>query len=243
MSILFDIILIVIAAFVVYRGYKKGIVKSVMGLVTTVVAVIVAYAFSPYLAATLNENVFLPSVSSGIEGTITSLAEEGDGTTFVEMASEMPDVLSQILKKYQVSEESFAEVAPAADQAGSEGVKGISDFIATPVATIISNVCAFIIVFIAAVIVLKLVTLLISTIFKAPVLRTVDKTAGLVFGIIHALVVLWILSIAIDFGVSAAGSVSPDWFGKEVVENSLVLRFFSGFNPIGFIGGILDYKG
>lgn len=243
MSIIFDIILIVIAAAVICRGYRQGLLKSVMGLATNVVALIVAYAFSPYVSDWLFNNYFLSEISSGIKSTVASVFGGGGEYDFMKMVNEMPEVLSQMLEKYRVSESSLAEFVPSVQDAGESGVSKISEFIATPAASVISNVLAFIAVFIAALIVLKIVSALIAFVFKAPVLKTVDKTAGLILGIVNAVLILWILSLALSLGIEAAGSLAPSWFGEKVIQNSFVLKFFSEFNPMRFISSLLEYNG
>ena len=64
----------------------------------------------------------------------------------------------------------------------------ISKAIAAPSASAMSNVVSYFIIFVAALIILKIITIVLSAVFELPVLRTLNRTAGLVFGILCALV-------------------------------------------------------
>ncbi len=238
-----DIILVVLAAIIIIAGWKKGIVKGLLSLATNLVAAFVAYAFTPKLSALIYGNFILQKISSGIEKTIGSLAKSGDGYDFTKLIEDMPDVFSNVLTKYGVSAESVEKFNGAMTETGEAALEKISNFIASPVASVISNVIAFIAIFIVAIIVLKLVAKIITAIFKAPILKTADRFAGLVFGCVNAVLVLWILSLVISHGVVALGSVAPDWFGQKVVDHSVILEFFASFNPLKFADGVISYLG
>ena len=74
MGIILDIILLIIAAVCVIYGAKKGFFKSVMSLVTSVLALLLAYTFTPPLSNTLYNNVVLSKVGGGIAKTFASIA-------------------------------------------------------------------------------------------------------------------------------------------------------------------------
>lgn len=242
MSIIIDILLVVIAVSTVVTGYKNGLVKSVLSFVRSVVAALVAYAFTPYLAPMFYDSFILKKIADGIEKTVASLAKTSEGYDFVGLIEEAPKVLSQMLEKYGVSIESLNEHVSGMTETGDVAVRSISEFISAPVATVISNSLAFIIIFAAAFLVLLVVSKLIELIFKAPLLKTADKLGGLVLGAVNAAVVLWVLSIVISYAVTALGAVAPEWFGANVVEDSIILQFFSKINPLQIIKNVVDYE-
>ena len=236
-----DIILVVAAFFIIRAGWKNGVIKSILSFATTIVAAIVAYAFTPKLSAYFYNNWMLQKVSGGIEKTVGSLAKSGDGYDFPKLISDMPEVFSNMLEKYSVKSDSLQNFTDNLKDTGDAALKKVSDFIASPVSTIISNVLAFIIIFLGALIVLKIVSRLILLLFKAPVLNGADKFAGLILGCFNALVMLWVLSKVLSFGVGALGSVAPSWFGEEAVRRSAVMRIFASYNPFTILENVINY--
>lgn len=239
MSIAIDLILIVVAAFIIIRGWKNGFVKSVIGLVCNVAAAFVAYALTPALASFLCKSVFLDKIASGIDATVRSAASTPVGADVSQFLSKIPETLEGTLSKYNVGDDALKGFVAGLSDTGEGAVKKVSEFIAKPTSWILSNAIAFIVLFIVALVILRLVSKLILVLFKAPIIKTADRTAGLILGIITALFVLWVLSLAISAGATALGSYIPKWFG-DTVENSIILKFFAEHNPISIIKDLLE---
>lgn len=240
-NFIIDIVLVAVAVIIIVRGWKNGAVKGILSFAVNIVAAVVAYAFTPKLAALIYDNWILQKISSGIEKTVGSLARSGDGYDFAKLIEEMPEVFSNMLTKYGVKSASLEEFASGLSETGEAALRKVSDFIASPVSTIISNALAFIVIFIVALIVLKLASKLIITLFKAPLLKTADRLAGLLLGCLNAVIILWIVSIVVSHGITALGSVAPSWFGEDVVERSVVLGFFAKYNPLKIIENVISF--
>ena len=240
MGIVIDIILIAIAALIVFRCWKNGFVKSVIGFVCDAVAVVAAYALTPTVSEILCERVFLGKVSDAIDATVRSAAESEAGVNVGRFLTEIPAALAGTLEKYNVSDEALRDfVAKDLSETGEGAVRSVSEFIARPTSRLLSNAVAFILIFVAALIVLRIVSALILLIFKAPVIKTVDRTAGLALGVVNALLVLFVLSLAAAVAVRALGTYLPREF-EGAVDRSVVMRFFSKFNPISVIKNVLE---
>ena len=67
MNAVLDIIIVCIIIFCVYMGYKKGLVKTVMSLLSFVLAYMAAKMFSPPLSVWLGENWVKQQISDIIE--------------------------------------------------------------------------------------------------------------------------------------------------------------------------------
>lgn len=242
MNIALDIILVAIAAVIIFLGWRRGLVKSVIGLVCSVVSVIVAYALTPTVSGWLANSVFIEKISSGIESTVKSAASTSIGTDVSVFLSKIPETLSGTLDKYNVEDGALKEFVSGLSDTGESAVSKISEFIAKPTSWKISNAIAFIGLFVVAFILLRLASKLIIVLFKAPVIRTVDHAAGLALGIVTALIVLWVLSLVLSAGVSALESVLPENF-KNTVNDSVILKFFSNYNPISVIKNVTERIG
>ena len=239
MGIVMDILLLATAFLIVFMGWKRGLIKSVIGLVCDAVSLVVAYALTPYLSGYICDNFVLGKVSEGIDATVRSAATGSAGADVSTFLTSIPETLAGVLTRYNVGDEALRNYISSLSDTGEEAVKKVSDFIARPTSQLISNALSFIAIFVVSLIVLRLLSKLIILIFKAPVLKTADRAAGVVFGLINALFVVWVLSLAISVGAGALGSYMPKWFG-ETVEHSFVLKFLSSYNPISVIKNVLE---
>lgn len=237
-SFILDILLIAICVIVLVTSVKRGFVRTILSIVSSIAAVLLAVVITPSIASIFYDNFMLKIITDGIMGTVQSLAGSGDAESLVAMLETMPEVLDGIISRYNISDETVSAMLEAARN-GDASIQSICETIASPVASMISNVLAFAVCFIVAVIVLKIAIAVIDGIFKFPVLNTVNKAAGLILGIVLAVVIIFVYSpVAVQL-VDALGAVSPEMFGEDVIENTIIVKFFSENNIFGIIESVL----
>ena len=242
MHIAIDLILVALAAFIIIRCWRRGLVKSVIGFVCNVVALVAAYALTPLVSDFLCSHVFLDRISSGIDSTVRSAASTPVGTDVSTFLSKIPETLAGTLEKFNVEGDSLKGFISGLKDTGDAAVEKVSDFIAKPTSQIISNTLAFILLFVVILIILRLLSKLIIVLFKAPVVSTVDRIAGLALGVVNALFILWVVSLVVNVALGALGPYIPTWFG-DTAEKSVIMKFFAKYNPISVISGVLEKIG
>ena len=234
MGIVIDIIILVICGIVIFKAWKAGLIKSVMGLVTGIVSFIAAYSFSPVLGDHIYEKYALKTISNGIAKTLESLSQTAAGTfDLSSMVKEMPDSLVQIIKRYAVDSGKLEEMCSGIKEGTSETVASVAEYIAAPIADTLSGAVAFIILFIGVFVILSLLTFIVDLIFHLPVLNGTNKTLGLIFGIVEALIIAFLVSNVAAAVITSLGSVDSSIFGAHAVEGSFVMKFFSAVDLFG----------
>jgi len=230
MNLILDGILLLICAASIILGAKRGFIKSVMGVCTLIAALFVAYAFTPPLADIIEEQPFMRSISGSITETIKSLSENDGGSYDLKrLFDEMPDAFQQIIDRYDADEEQLTEAVEVQPEAEEGDVTLLSDLIAEPVSNAIAGVLAFLALFVASVIVLKLLTWILDLIFQLPVLKTANSMLGFLFGVLAALLWAWVLSSLAVTLSDAMSSISPELFPEDLVEHTILVKFFSSF--------------
>ncbi len=234
MSILFDLILIVTAAFCIISGVRRGFVRSVINIVTLVAAVICAYMFMPAVSAYLHEQFIEASISAPIEEELSTMAG-GDESGLAQLFADSPAALSELVGRYNTE---LADLVAYYEDAVMEGAQemftSLSRYISDAAAKTVSDVSAFLIIFLAVVLVLKIAGWLLDLVFKLPVLSTLNRTLGLVFGLICAFLYMSVLSVVIVNAIPALTSVYPEQFASASVENTLVLKWIYEYNVFTF---------
>ena len=242
MGIILDIILIAIAAACVIYGLKKGFFKAVMSFVTGIASLLLAYTFTPPLSRLIYENAVIDKVAGSLAKTFASIAEAGkdaaenvvyDLTLLIESAQFQHTVEQCGAESDKV--ESFIGEASG----GYEAVEQVAYFVAEPVSRAVSELCAFIAIFVLSMVALRVLTALLGLIFKLPVLKELDKTLGLVFGIASALFFCFVFSMLAQSVVDILGKLYPGTFGGEIMESSLLVRLLAKYNIIGAITNAL----
>ncbi len=231
MSLFLDIFLLAIMVWCIVYGNKHGFFKSVMNLASGIISLLVSYTFTPALSAFLKEKVFLGAISEGITDTFASAAkvtvdEAGEAVYDFAHMLENPQI-TDVAERYGITEEALTELVEGAGEASYGAIENISATVADSVAGTVSTACAFILIFIIATVVLKIFTSIIGGIFKLPVLKTMDRTLGTVFGVVAAVFFGWVISVALDAALPALVTVAPGVITESTYANTILVRFFS----------------
>lgn len=235
MSFLLDIVLIAICLAIVILATKRGFVRSLMGFVSKLVALVVAYTFTPALASFLKTKYFMDALVSNISTTLRSYVCINGEYNFSALSENLPKPVSDLLARYNVTSETISECVSSAKDGGEAALESVSRAIADPVVTMISTAAAFILIFAVSCLALWIVTAVINSAFKLPVLRTANTVMGFAFGVCSAVLVLFAYSSVMAALVSSLGAISPEWFGEDVIERTLIVRLFSHLDLLGVV--------
>lgn len=231
MNLILDGLILVVCIVTVILGAKRGFIKSVMGVCTLIVSLLVAYTFTPDVSAYIEKQPMITGISDSITETLKSLSKNESGTYDLEkLFTDMPDAFQQILQRYDADTDTLTDAVPPTASSEEDAVDTLSRIIAEPVAGTISDVLAFLGLFTACVIVLKLLTWILDLIFQLPVLKTANTMLGLLVGIVCAFLWAWVLSSLLATLIHAMSSISPELFSDSLVDNTVVLRFFRDNN-------------
>ncbi|MBQ3706562.1 MAG: CvpA family protein [Clostridia bacterium] len=241
MTLAIDAILIFAAVLCIWAGTRKGFVRSVMGLISTLVAAIAAYAYTPVLAAFIRDRYLIGRITDGIDETLRSLAFDTSTDLFNldRVAADLPEPFTAILSRYRIDLSAIVEKMRGFTGVDREAVRSVASDIAGPTANALASAISFLLLFIGAIIVLSLLTLLLDAIFRLPVLKGANTFFGFLFGVLEAAVMVSVLAIVISVLTEALGAFDPALFGPETVDRTVVCRFLLQYNLFDKIYAVL----
>lgn len=244
MSAFFDLFILVVIAISVISGWRRGFVKSIMGLASSVLSYFAAIYFTPYLSSFICEHYVLGALSSEVGETLSSLLwiPSGEARSTMQLFGDMPDALSSILERFGTNTGEFTSRFMSDLPATDELVGKMSDFIVRSTAQMISSAISFAVIFITASVALTIITAVIGFVCELPVLHQLDEFFGLLFGIVSALVYAVVLSIVFVHLASALSVFDPSMFSKDMTDSTYLVKFFSGFR-LEMLTELLSYKG
>ena len=225
MNIVIDVILVAIIGACLVSGWRKGFITTVMNFASFLIAGVGAYLFYPVPADYAYANLFLPKITSIIEGSILS---GGAGMTVTELFAARPQFFVDILNRFSTVD----EVEKFYNSGEALTVTDISEFMAAPLARTISNILCFFLVFIVLLIVLNLITIFLDKICKLPVLKTANTFLGILLGALLGLLFAWLLSAVVAGILPSVSTAYPELLPPTTIEDSVVLRWLHSFNPL-----------
>lgn len=184
MWIIADILIIAIVAFFVYSSLKRGFVKSIMGSVSRIATIILVFNFSAPFGAYLGESAIGDAVRSKIDDKLQIAYEQseddGDVQSLIDNMK-LPDFIS-------------AEIA---------GTNTIADNVADGMREVVFNTVMKVVAGVILYIILRILFMFIiwglGMIVRLPVIGGIDKSLGIVAGVVNAVIVVGILTLAVAF--------------------------------------------
>lgn len=200
-------------------GLRAGFIKMAFSLVSMVIALILTVFISPYVNDLLKGNEKFYGVVK--EKAVQALAldqKEAETTEQAEYIGKLP--LPKSFKETLIENK-------------NKGVDNIKEYIADYVAGTIINALSFMITFAVIFVFLWMISLALNILSKLPILHQINKMAGLIAGLLHGLMIVWILFILLNvfggtqFGQDAFVMIEENVLLSTIYNNNLLLGFVS----------------
>ena len=200
-----DIAILVIISLSAFIGYKQGLVKVAIKMVSFLIAIIVAFAlFKPVSILIINNT----QIDDKIENTIVEKITP-EGLTKEDKAGNELNITSKVV---DTTNNTIGNIA------NTFTVKLI-------------EIVVFLLIFIIVRIVLRFITALADLIAKLPVLKQFNEAGGLIYGIIRGAVLVLIVFAIMLLCEPLIGSFIKDIIetsivAKFVYNNNIILNIF-----------------
>ena len=230
MSLLIDVIVIAAFAGCLIRGIKKGFIKSIIGIVIVIAAIIGSVQFSPALGNTLNDKFVHKSVVSAAKDSIPNVDIDA-------LINEMPPAFKKSLDRFRTDPEDVKELFENSDIEETDDQKRtrIAEKMASPLSKAISRALAFLIIFVVLYLVLFIISIIVCAVVKLPLLRTADKLLGALLGGVSGILLAWGVSLAICALLPHLSVLYDGIVPETVIDNSIVVKFIGKFDPFNLI--------
>ena len=163
-----------VAAFMVAMflyGYRKGLVRMSVNVVSIVVSLIATRMFLPTVQSWIDQN---PVLRELVAQRVEKIAF-GEGPA-AGAASESVDLFYQLL-----------------------GLDKLTDYIADRITGMLVSVITFVLLLIVVTLLVKLAFAILQRVVELPVLNFMNRTLGAVLGLVESIVYVWIFLIVISF--------------------------------------------
>lgn len=203
-SILIDIILVAVIWITSVKGYKKGLVKTVYSLVAFIAAAIITALFYKDIVEYLMSLTFIRDIVAKLNQNITDSIIASTGSSLA-MPVWMGDTIT-----YSVQ------------------AAGISA--AGKLVEIIIMIATVVITFLLVKLILGLLVGILDTIMKLPILDTINRTGGLLGGLIKGVLIVLISFGIISMFVAADkyqyihNAINETYVAKYFYNNNILMR-------------------
>ena len=217
----------IVAAFA-FVGFKKGLIKMVFSLVSTIAALLIAMLLSPLIANTMKGNeavmgFFEEKISAVVDFTSEEAQEETESKQESLIASlPLPETFKETILENNTAETYLSLQA-----------KNFEEYVCRQITNVIINAIAFVIALLLAIVGLAILCGALNLLAKLPLLRQVNAAAGLAAGAAEGVLVVWILFVILtmfagtEFGSNAMGMIAENPLLDFLYKNNLVSKFIA----------------
>ena len=215
MAIIIDLIIVAILAISIFIGYYKGLTKSLIRILSFVVAIIIAAVFFKPVSNLVIEHT---EIDDKIKSSIVSLVQDEvkeDGE--VKEESNLPKALVDYINQ-------------SIQNAVTETKEAIVISVADTLTETIINVGVAISLFVITEIILLIISLASDLITKLPVIKQFDKTGGVIYGVIRALALIFVILAAFSLisplieGTGIIAMINKSFIGGWLYNNNFLLQ-------------------
>lgn len=215
MSIIIDLIIIGILALCIFFGYKKGLTKCIIKILSFFIAIIVAAVlFKPVSTFVIKNTSIHQNMKEAIIHLVGNDIEE-DGK--VKEDTNLPQTMVNYINE---------SIEGAVEETKNKVVETVAENIATTAI----NVGVALLLFIITRIALLFVSALSKIITDLPIIKQFDKAGGILYGLLKAFIIIFVIFAFISFispvieqtGIVIA--INKSFIGSILYNNNLLLN-------------------
>ena len=215
MSLIIDLIILGLILLCVFFGYKKGLTKCVIKILSFVIAIVIAVVlFKPISNFVINNTKIDDNIKNSI---IEIVSDDVNETGKVKEYSNLPkSIVNHINESIEV--------------AVNETKQTVVNQVAQQISTTAVNVGVAIGLFIIARIALIFVSALSSLITDLPIIKQFDKAGGIIYGLVEALIIIFIIFAIISFispmieGSGLITAINKSIVGSVFYNNNILMN-------------------
>ncbi len=221
MNIALDVFSVVVIIACVVAGYKNGLIKTLFGLLKTVLAMGLAFIFSKPVGE-LFYDLFMKDAFEKF--TTNQLQKLGLGS-LNSIDSLLKSITDPVSKYIESLGSNASDVQNAFNSAsGGNAANAALEAIYSPMAHTASRVVAFIAIFVVLLIFFSLLAAALNFLTKGGVLGGLNKFLGLLIGLVEAAVILYLACM----GIKLLLPISAQWktfaITEETIDNTVVFK-------------------
>jgi len=212
-SYILDGITLLLILICVIHGYRAGLVHSVFNLFTGVLSLFLAFKLYPLAAGLLRATPLYPFLQNTI---LSALGVDPNSPAQLPLSTllahtPLPDFITSAL---------LANNNPDIYQ--MLGVNSVIEYVGGYCAYMIINGIAIVVTFIIIRALLAVVSALLRIVTRLPVIHTLNRLGGVVFGALEGLLLVWVLLLALTIPVLAHNtSALGTWLNGSTVTKFL----------------------
>lgn len=220
---------LVLLAFSMADGYRRGFVKEVVSVLLVLLSVVVVWMINPYVNTFIRENTSVyEKIQNVSESFVESLANGNDT-----MDEEQQDELISGMGLPGLLQNGITENNTAAVYQ-QLAVNTFGGYVSRYLANIAVNCLSFLISYILASVLIRVFAYALDILARLPVVRGINKLAGVLIGGGKCIIFVWVAMLVLTIlcntkiGQKGLGLIRGDTVLNFLYDKNIFIRIFAG---------------
>lgn len=219
----YDVIVVGIFLICIYLYAKKGFLRSVVLLVGRIAAIVIAILLSGAIASSIYVNSIEPKVTKEISSRIDVATDKDNVKAIITDATKtFPKAFQDAMLSFaDINDEAMNKIDNSLSKSSDDVAKAISQEIIRPIIEFLIRVVLFAVFFAVLMIGVNLVAKMFGTLYNVPILGQLNMLLGGALGLINAVVILFLLVLALKGVIIATGNdlivINEQTIGKSTI--------------------------
>lgn len=234
MTYVLDIVVLVIFVAAVFLGFKRGLLKSVIGVVGFLAALMVAFMLSETLTPWAYDTFVKTPTETAIQTAVGDTASNASASleqNLQKAEEELPALVKGMMEKSKVSLTDLSQkMEGGVENTATAIAETVTEQVVKPVMLLLIRCILFFALFVLARIAVTLLEKILGGIIKHTPLKSTDKLLGLLLGAVKGL--LWVLLAVTVMQFIAGFTTETALISEKSIEDSAVVSKIAELNPI-----------
>ncbi len=230
MSVVLDVIPLIIVVILLLLGYRRGLLRTVLGLSGYLIAALSAYLLSVPIAQWIFQTFLRSDSYNTVMNILSTLSQAQTADTLLhQVIVALPNNLSAFIPAQTVEsiKMQWADTIPATEQIAAT----VTDDLIAPITTATIQLIVFLIAFVILCFVIKILMKVLKLVDRIPLIGSLNASLGLLVGGAEAVLFLLLFTGLVALMIQLSAN---EWqfLNNQIVEKTILFRFLYQINPL-----------
>lgn len=221
MSFFLDVITVAVFILVIYRAYRKGLIKTLIEMAGFIVSCLAAVCLSNPIGDWIDKKYFNELVT-GLVTKFVKTSGENNLKFFTGLLGSFPGAVNKSLSGIN------AMIGKASEKAMTQVISRIS----APVSASISRSISFFAILSVCFIAIRLLARFSDVVKRMPIIRTLNGLGGAAIGIIEAVLVMFVFSTLLNIVISFMALQKNPPLTSSTINSTYIYKYIYNVNPL-----------
>ncbi|HCC34221.1 MAG TPA: hypothetical protein DEQ02_00735 [Ruminococcaceae bacterium] len=232
MGLLLDAIVLSFLALFVLLSARKGFVRTFVGLIGTVAAVILAFVLSRALAEFVYTAFLRDPMVGIVENTLIIHAGDGAHATFDAVFENLPGFILQAASLYGISFDAVSsKIGTAIQDSAQQAAPAVADVMLKPILTGLISAIALVLLFVLLMMLVRVISRMLNKAVSIPLFGTANNILGGVVGLVKGCLVVFVVAAVLGLLIPFTQNGFLI-FTDKAIESSFLFKAFYNLNPL-----------